>query len=105
MKSLASFALLALFTITLPVACGDDDDGQEQSGTGGATGGSDEEGLQMCCTLGALCHREQSNADMDACHELGHENDPSACRESYERCLDLCAVGGAGGASTPHACL
>jgi hypothetical protein len=107
MKALARFALLALLTVTLPAACGnDDDDENEQSGTGGASG-SDEEGLQMCCTLGALCHRvgDQNDAAMDECHDIGHENDPAECRANYERCLDLCGAAGAGGASAPHACL
>ncbi len=106
MKSLAPFALFALLSVILPVGCGDDeDDGQEQTGTGG--GASDEEGLRMCCALGALCHRvgEQPDEEMEECHDLGHENDPAACRENYERCIDLCAAGGAGGASAPHACL
>jgi hypothetical protein len=107
MKSFVPYALLAVLALTLPIGCGeDDDDDQEQTSTGGA-GGSEEEGLRMCCELGALCHRvgEPTNAEMEECHELGHENVPGACRENYERCIDLCAAGGAGGASTPHACL
>ncbi len=106
MRTLAPFALLALLAVALPVGCGDSDDDSGQSGTGGAQG-RDEEGLRMCCVLGALCHRpgEQSNAEMQACHELGHENDPDACREGYQDCLDICAAGGAGGAASEHACL
>ena len=71
--------------------------------------GNDEEGLRMCCELGAWCHRVPPDPDLAECHNIGHLNDPQGCRDNYERCMSLCAPsgeGGAGGAFEPseHAC-
>jgi len=68
----------------------------------------DEEGFQMCCELGALCHvadqagsgqggmggatDEDEPSTAQECHWLGHENDPDRCRQYYEHCLDICDV-------------
>ncbi len=106
-RTFATAFLVALF-MAMPLGCGDDDGGS----SGGGTGGADEEGLRMCCELGALCHRTgETSGPRVECHELGHENDPAACRANYDRCIALCnpAEGGAGGGGTPgsspHACL
>lgn len=86
--------MLALFVLALPAACGTSDDEGDSV---------DEEGLRMCCALGALCHRVSAPDDeIEACHQLGHENDPAACRDAYDHCLDVC---GEDGSSPEHACL
>ncbi len=86
----------------------------------------DDEGLQMCCTLGAICHEADllggaagaggasegaGGADGDApstaeeCHWLGHENDPDRCREYYDRCMQICKLDEAHqGDAEEHAC-
>lgn len=101
--------LLATLLLALPFGCGESDSEGDDAGSGGAR---DDEGLTMCCTLGALCHRVgESSGALEECHRLGHENDPAECRASYDRCMALCqpAEGGAGGGggapATPHACL
>ncbi len=83
---------------------------------GGGAGGSDPdppqsrstgdaEGLRMCCELGAVCHPgadEPADSLVSLCHELGHSNQPEACRAQYEECLMGCV----GNEESPeHACL
>lgn len=77
---LQALLLMALLLMALLCGCASED-------------AEDEEGLQMCCEIGALCHDIGPSADeeVDACHELGHRNEASACRERYTECLDLCA--------------
>jgi|GEM_PF-3450861 len=64
----------------------------------------DEEGLAMCCELGAICHVVGLSGDpkVAACHELGHRRDPSACRDSYDECREACA--GVTDMPQEHAC-
>lgn len=79
----------SLVFVLHPACSGDDDDTQVEP---------DEEGLQMCCELGAICHEVGvPDPEKRDCHVIGHENDPGACRDNYQRCLDLCAPGGEGG--------
>jgi len=85
-----------------------------EGGVGGAGGSGGEaqdvEGLEMCCVLGAVCHRTGGGApdEVDDCHDLGHLNDPAQCREAYDGCLEACGAGGEGGAGgdpVRHACV
>lgn len=82
------------------LACSGDDDGGDP--------GPDQEGLRMCCEIGAICHEVgPPDPDKQGCHIVGHENDPAACRENYERCITLCmptGEGGQAGAPMEHAC-
>jgi len=76
------------------LACGDDEGASEP----------DEEGLQMCCELGARCHpgpEDPVGGAKQMCHALGHQNDPDQCRAEYESCLAVCV----GDGDTEHACL
>lgn len=88
----AALLVLVLSAVPLALACGDDGDG------------TDREGLRMCCELGARCHLDADDpvdSPKRTCHDLGHLNEPGACREQYESCLALCA--GEPG-EEPHAC-
>lgn len=67
-------------------------------GGGGAGEGeepeTDQDGLRMCCDLGAVCHPDADDAidsPKRACHTLGHTNDAAACRHQYDNCIDVCA--------------
>lgn len=78
------------------VSCGDDGDGGTPE---------DTEGLAMCCEIGSVCHLTAADpigGAKQVCHSLGHQNDPAACREQYEDCLDVC---GAEPMEMPHGCL
>jgi hypothetical protein len=90
---------LVLACAPLAGACGDDDhdddDGSHEeepdAGHDEHDGGSDLEGLQMCCYLGEICHEgSETNATFAECHDLGHENDPAACRADFDRCKAAC---------------
>lgn len=91
--------IVAAIVLALHPACSGDDDPES----------ADKEGLRMCCELGAVCHEAGvPDAEKQECHVIGHENDAAACRRNYERCMDLCAPageGGAGGEPVEHACL
>lgn len=83
-------ALLALGSV---LACGDDGDGEAV----------DREGLQMCCELGARCHIDEGDpidGEKQACHSIGHENEPAQCRAQYESCMAICD-----GEGEEHSCL
>jgi hypothetical protein len=94
-----SLWIVGVVVLVVHAACSSDDDEQ----------GSVEEGLRMCCELGALCHEVGvPDSAKQECHVVGHENDPGACRENYARCKALCAPageGGEGGEPMEHACL
>ena len=100
-KGIAWVMTVWMFGIPGAIGCGDSD---------GADGPDvpDEAGLEMCCTIGAVCHAPgQQEDDIDECHDIGHENDPAQCRANYDRCMDLCmpaGQGGHGGEPVPHAC-
>ena len=51
--------------------------------------GSDD-GDPFCRTLGMLCHGLGDDGPLHACHELGHDDDPAVCRESFNECAELC---------------
>src|SRR5690349_7209080 len=94
----AKLGWLSWVLLGLALACGDD--GAEPT----PDPGEDTEGLAMCCELGAICHPgadDPINSPKQQCHSLGHENEPAACRERYEECLELC---GDESTETPHAC-
>lgn len=94
-----SLVLVGGIVLILSPACSGDDDGDL---------GRDDEGLRMCCELGAICHTVPPDPDKQECHVIGHENDPAACRKNYERCKALCTAegeGGEGGEPSEHACL
>jgi hypothetical protein len=84
-------------------ACGS----SASKGVGGE--GRDDEGLQMCCELGAICHEAgPQDSDKAECHEIGHSNNPSDCRVNYEHCVEVCGhsgEGGQGGEPEAHACV
>src|ERR1043165_2566760 len=64
-------------------ACGSDDEPEV-----------DQEGLHMCCELGAYCHPPAgviASEERQNCHNVGHANDPDACRAIYDDCMVLCA--------------
>lgn len=75
-------ALLAVFCC---VGCSGDGESSAEP--------KDEEGLALCCELGALCHvvGDDASAEVIECHELGHANDPQVCRDEYDRCVTACA--------------
>jgi hypothetical protein len=107
MKLSHCVALVLTFCSVLLLAQGC---GSSNSGGGGSGGSTmDEEGYRMCCELGAVCHEPGLQAaDVKECHDIGHLNDPEACRESYERCLNVCrprGEGGAGGEAGEHLCV
>ena len=71
-----------------------------------------------CAALGELCHPvDDQTGPLHACHELGHENDPSACAAQFADCAARClaarerleaggeggSAGAAGGAATAGA--
>ncbi len=56
--------------------------------------GGDGDGDPLCRALGSLCH-DTTDAAGQACHELGHENDPEACRRRFDACATLCLAAGA----------
>jgi hypothetical protein len=80
------------------LSCGDgdhdDDDGHHGDGDGdgdASDAGQDLEGLRQCCYIGEICHEgSEGNEEVAACHDLGHENDPTACRAEFDRCKTLC---------------
>ena len=93
-RNWAAGGVLALAALA---SCGDDGDG--------GTEPEDTQGLAMCCEIGSVCHLTAADPIGGAkqmCHSLGHENDPAACREQYEDCLDVC---GAEPMEMPHGCL
>lgn len=49
----------------------------------------DGEGDPFCRALGRLCH-DTSDAAGQACHELGHDDDPAACRRDFDECAARC---------------
>lgn len=51
-----------------------------------------EPGDRFCRALGRLCH-DTIDAAGQACHELGHENDPAACRRQFDDCAETCLAG------------
>ena len=51
-------------------------------------GGSDDHD-PFCRALGSLCHDTES-AEGQACHELGHDADPTTCRQRFDHCAQLC---------------
>jgi hypothetical protein len=76
---------LLLLTVGISgfVACGSDDEP-----------GVDHEGLRMCCEIGAYCHPPAgtiADEQHQHCHNLGHADDPVACRAEYDSCMALCA--------------
>lgn len=77
------------------LACGDDHDDDHDHD---ASGSSDREGLAMCCELGDVCHpgdidQDPIGGEVRNCHDLGHQNDPEACRASYDECIAACTGG------------
>ncbi len=67
----------------------------EHTSGGGAQGegGSQGENTDICCTLGAICHIIDDDADpkIKTCHDIGHENDQAACSLAFEECQALCS--------------
>jgi hypothetical protein len=64
-------------------ACGSDDEPEV-----------DHEGLRMCCEIGAYCHPPAgviADEQRRHCHDLGHADEPGACRAEYDSCMALCA--------------
>jgi hypothetical protein len=70
-------------SLVLTLACGDDDEGHADL---------ELEGLQKCCYIGQICHEGDSaeTPDIGACHDIGHQNDPEACRAKFDMCKMLC---------------
>ena len=100
-----AFVLLGLISF----GCSDSDDEHDhETGDGGDDGAGGEGGTHgeadKCCELGAICHVVGDDVDpeVQACHELGHENDEAACAAEYESCLSICQ--GVTDAPVEHAC-
>ena len=90
----------------LSTACSEDES-SEADASGGAPETAtevDQEGLAQCCEIGALCHvtGDQSDQQVRECHILGHRNEPKACREQYEHCMEVCE--GATEEPVEHSC-
>jgi hypothetical protein len=101
-------AVTAFFICFFHLGCGDSredhDDGHEHDDGGDGGKGGAEAAADKCCELGAICHVVGDNVDaeVEACHELGHENNADACADDYERCLAICQ--GANDSPIEHAC-
>lgn len=82
---------------------------------------SDAEGHRMCCVLSATCHdaaeasqgeggqagaggSTQAPTTPAQCHDLGHDDDPDACRAAYDDCLELCGVSDADESEAEQSC-
>lgn len=51
----------------------------------------DDDGDPFCRALGSLCHGvDDGDGPLHACHELGHEDDPAACRRGFDECATRC---------------
>lgn len=93
-----SFAFSALLCATVALltsgGCGNADDGGDDDVDAAAD--SDAEGLRQCCILGEVCHEvDDRDGPLSACHDVGHQNDPTACRAAFERCIAQCVEAGA----------
>lgn len=54
-------------------------------------GGSGDHGDPFCRALGRLCHDvDDDGGPLSACHELGHDADPTTCRRRFDHCAELC---------------
>jgi hypothetical protein len=50
-----------------------------------------DDGDPFCRALGSLCHAvDDDDGPLHACHELGHDGDPDACRRRFEDCAERC---------------
>lgn len=62
----------------------------------------DHEGLQLCCILGAVCHpADDGDGPTSTCHDVGHQNEPDACRAQFDACFTACT--GLSGLDDPDA--
>jgi hypothetical protein len=75
-----------LLACVTAAGCGDNDNSVEEPTPSAAL---------QCEVMGSLCHDSESDAGQ-ACHELGHDGPPSACRAEFSDCLDVCLEHGAG---------
>jgi hypothetical protein len=104
-RSTRRLAVTTLVLAALACGHGHDDDHEHE-----ASGSSDREGLAMCCELGNVCHpgdveQDPIGGEVRTCHDLGHQNDPEACRASYDACLVACTGGREPEGDGEHSCL
>jgi hypothetical protein len=60
---------------------------------GEETGTHDDLG-EACAPIAEACHEVAGlgDAELDECHDIGHDGDEAACEAESERCLAVCAA-------------